>query len=153
MFIRVVPFQNGNPIPPKYTCEGSDISPAIEWGDLPEGTQSLVLIMDDPDAPVGTFTHWIIYDIPASMKSLPENVPLTPEWNACKQGRNDFRQVGYGGPCPPRGHGKHRYFFKLYALDIETLGLPASASRHDVESKMKGHVLAQAQYSGTYERR
>ena len=143
-------FAHGETIPRKYTCDGADLSPPLEWNDVPEGTQSFVLIMDDPDAPVGTFTHWIAFNIPGSIHSFPEGAAqASPNF---RQGRNDFRRVGYGGPCPPRGHGRHRYFFRLYALNIPALNLQDGASRRDVENAMQGHVLASAEYMGTYER-
>ncbi len=146
-------FAHGQSIPVEYTCDGADRSPHLAWSDVPEGTESFVLIMDDPDAPIGTFTHWVVYDIPADVTELTQNVPKVPDWNGIKQGYNDFRRIGYGGPCPPRGHGPHRYFFRLYALNIRTLGLPAGARRREVETRMQGHVLATAEYMGTYERK
>jgi len=146
-------FQDQQAIPVRYTCDGADVSPHLAWSEAPTGTQSFVLIMDDPDAPVGTFTHWVVYDIPAHQTELPEDFPKQADVGGIRQGVNDFRRVGYGGPCPPRGHGRHRYFFKLYALDVPTLGLPGGALRTEVEARMRGHVLAEAQYMGTYERR
>jgi len=145
-------FKNGGEIPRVYTCDGRDISPHVGWEDVPEGTKSFVLIMDDPDAPVGTFTHWVVYDIPSQTRELLENFPKVPEISGIKQGINDFGRVGYGGPCPPRGHGYHRYFFKVFALNVESLGLPPGSTRREVESKMKGKVLAQAHIMGLYRR-
>ncbi|MCS7312501.1 MAG: YbhB/YbcL family Raf kinase inhibitor-like protein [Acidobacteria bacterium] len=146
-------FQDQQAIPTRFTCDGTDTSPHLAWSEAPAGTQSFVLIMDDPDAPVGTFTHWVVYDIPAHQTELPEGFPKQADVGGVKQGVNDFRRVGYGGPCPPKGHGRHRYFFKLYALDVPTLGLPGGARRTEVEARMRGHVLAEAQCMGTYERR
>lgn len=145
-------FKNGEVIPSVFTCDGEDISPEIKWEGVPEGTKSLVLIMDDPDAPVGVFTHWVVYDIPVTESHLPRNFPKVPEVNGIKQGVNDFRKVGYGGPCPPRGHGFHRYFFKLYALSVPSLGLKAGSTRVEVERAMSNHILAEAQFYGKYKR-
>jgi Raf kinase inhibitor-like YbhB/YbcL family protein len=145
-------FQPGQPIPQKYACQGEDISPPLRWGNVPAGTQSLALICDDPDAPVGTWVHWVIYGIPASMAELPEKVPATETLpSGAKQGMNDFRRVGYGGPCPPPG-GPHRYFFKLYALGTE-LSLKLRATKQDLLRAMQGHILAQAELMGTYQRK
>jgi len=146
------PFKEGQDIPRKYTCDGEDVSPQVKWSGQPSNTKSFVLIMDDPDAPVGTFTHWIVYDIPASQTSLQENFPKRSEVRSIKQGINDFGRVGYGGPCPPRGH-THKYYIKVYALDVESLGLRPGATRREVESKMQGHVIGQGQTMGRYGRR
>ncbi|MDK2373095.1 MAG: YbhB/YbcL family Raf kinase inhibitor-like protein [Candidatus Korarchaeota archaeon] len=143
-------FANGERIPIKYTCDGEDISPPLSWEGQPEGVVSYVLIVEDPDAPIGTFTHWVMYNIPGKMTSLPEGVPKQKETELGMQGINDFRRVGYGGPCPPPGK-PHRYFFKLYALD-STLDLPPGARKRDVIEAMKGHVLAQSQIMGIYGR-
>jgi Raf kinase inhibitor-like YbhB/YbcL family protein len=138
-------------IPSKYTCDGADISPPVIWEDLPVGTVSLVLICDDPDAPVGTWVHWVCYDIPNEKGGFPEGVPKTDLIPAGgKQGLNDFRRVGYGGPCPPSG--THRYFFKLYALDC-MLQLNAGKSKEEVETVMEGHVLGQTELVGVYSRK
>ncbi len=145
-------FKEGELIPRQYTCEGKDVPPPISWQDFPQEAKSFVLIMDDPDAPAGTFTHWVVYDIPSSVSRLEENFPKVKEHMGIKQGMNDFGRVGYGGPCPPRGHGYHRYFFKVYALSVASLNLPAGASRRDVEKAMAGKVLAQAQLMGRYKR-
>ncbi len=141
-------FANGATIPKKFTCEGLNISPELRWSDTPINTQSYALIVDDPDAPVGTFTHWVLFDIPGDRSSLAEG-----ESTSGLAGRNDFGRSGYGGPCPPRGHGPHRYFFTLYALDVASLKLKAGATRREVETALRGHSLAQAQYLGRYERR
>ena len=144
-------FQPGGMISKKFTCDGPDVSPPLEWDDPPVGTQSFSLIADDPDAPVGTWVHWVIYDLPARVRELPEGVPKDGELaNGGRQGRNDFRQIGYGGPCPPQGPA-HRYFFKLYALDTK-LNLKPGASKAELERAMKGHVLAEAQQMGRYQR-
>lgn len=143
-------FEEGSMIPHKYTCDGSDVSPPLAWKGIPEGAKTLVLICDDPDAPMGTWVHWVLFNLPASVEYLPESVPPDHELkNGAKQGRNDFRKIGYGGPCPPRG--THRYYFKLYALDT-SLHLEAGASKADALRVMEGHVLAQGQLMGRYER-
>jgi Raf kinase inhibitor-like YbhB/YbcL family protein len=145
-------FAEGTGIPKRFSCDGADVSPALSWSDAPAGTQSLALIADDPDAPVGTWTHWIIWNIPAKAAALPEGIPKTGEsGDGARQGTNDFKRVGYGGPCPPPGK-PHRYFFKLYALDA-TLDVKAAASRGELERAMKGHVLSEAQLMGTYGRK
>lgn len=142
----------GKRIPDKYTCKGPDVSPALKWDPAPAGTAELVLIMDDPDAPVGLWTHWTIYGMSPDRTSLPENVEKTAEAKSvgALQGITSFRKPGYGGPCPPPGP-THRYFFKLYALDTKT-NLPASASLKQVEDAIKGHIIAEARLMGTYSR-
>lgn len=143
-------FSEGNPIPRKYTCDAEDASPPLAWSGVPAGTKSLALIADDPDAPVGTWVHWVIYNLPPTLNGLPEEVAKTPTAEGGVQGINDFRKTGYGGPCPPRGK-PHRYFFKLYALDT-LLSLQAGATKAEVEKAMRGHILAQGQLMGTYSR-
>lgn len=137
-------------IPTRYTCDGEDISPALSWEGIPQGTQSLALIVDDPDAPGQTFVHWVLYDLPPETQQLPENVPNTEQLpNGGVQGKNDFGKLGYGGPCPPEG--THRYFFKLYALDTQ-LGIGAGATKAQVEAAMSGHILAAEEWIGRYSR-
>jgi len=144
-------FSNGGKIPTKFTCDGSDVSPALSWTTPPPETQSFTLIADDPDAPVGTWTHWVLFDLPAHTSALPEAVIKVDEVSGGgRQGRNDFRKIGYGGPCPPPGK-PHRYFFKLYALE-KMLNLKPGASKRDVEQAMQGHILAKAELVGTYQR-
>lgn len=144
-------FQNGSGIPKKFTCEGADVSPPVSWTGAPRNVQSFALIADDPDAPAGTWTHWVIYDLPANVTGLEENVSKVDNLpNEARQGRNDFRKLGYGGPCPPPGK-PHRYFFKLYALDTK-LNLAPGASRQDVEQAIQGHVLVRAELMGKYSR-
>lgn len=139
-------FQHNGNIPAKYTCDGSDINPALMIENAPEKARSLVLIVDDPDAPMGTWVHWVVWNIDPKIKEIRENsIP-----GGASQGLNDFRKLDYGGPCPPSG--THRYFFKLYALDT-LLNLPAKAKKADVEKAMKGHVLVEAQIIGLYKRR
>jgi Raf kinase inhibitor-like YbhB/YbcL family protein len=148
--IKTTAFPNAGTIPQKYTCDGPDVSPELSWTGAPPGTQSLALIADDPDAPVGTWTHWIIWDIPPGT-GLPEGIAKTEILkDGARQGKNDFKRIGYGGPCPPAGK-PHRYFFKLYALDTK-LDVKAGASRKELESAMKAHVLSQAELMGRYGR-
>jgi Raf kinase inhibitor-like YbhB/YbcL family protein len=144
-------FSAGGAIPRKFTCDGPDVSPKLTWNDPPGKTQSFALIMDDPDAPAGTWVHWVIYDLPANTRELAEGVAKQEQLsNGARQGRNDFGKIGYGGPCPPPGK-PHRYFFKLYALGAK-LGLKAGATKADVERAMKGHILTQAELIGRYAR-
>ena len=145
-------FREGAVIAAKYTCDGVDVSPALTWSGAPAGTRSFALIADDPDAPAGTWVHWVLYNLPADVSELPENIAKVEslDLGGARQGRNDFRRPGYGGPCPPPGP-PHRYFFKLYALDVP-LKLKAGAQKRDVEAAMEGHVLATAQLMGTYGR-
>lgn len=145
-------FTEGGTIPKKYTGEGVDISPKLQWKEQPQGTKSFALIMDDPDAPRGTWVHWVLYNIPASTSMLPEGIEKQEELSSgAKQGITDFGSVGYGGPYPPPGLA-HRYFFKLYALD-SLLDLPARATKAAVEDAMKGHILAETKLMGKYERK
>jgi Raf kinase inhibitor-like YbhB/YbcL family protein len=148
--ISIAAFAEGATIPKPYTCEGPDVSPPVEWSDAPPETGSFALIMDDPDAPAGTWNHWLLFDIPAPVHSLPQGYK---PGQLGVSGTNDFGRQGYGGPCPPKGHGPHRYFFKLYALNVAALGLKAGAKRAEIDRALRGHVLAEAQYLGRYERR
>jgi len=144
-------FGEGQPIPEKYTCDARNLSPPLQWTGAPESTKSMVLIADDPDAPVGTWVHWVVYDIPAAVSAFPEDLPKSqfiPQ--GAKQGLNDFKHLGYGGPCPPPGK-PHRYFFKLYALDA-VLSLQPGSKKQEVERAMQKHVLAEARLIGTYKR-
>jgi hypothetical protein len=145
--ITVSGFAKGGTIPRRHTCEGEDVSPAMAWSGAPAETRGFVLIVDDPDAPAGTWNHWLLYDIPAATQALPEG------GSAGRSGTNDFGRSGYGGPCPPRGHGPHRYFFKIFAMSADALGLPDGAKRAALDRAMSGKVLAEAQYMGRYERR
>jgi Raf kinase inhibitor-like YbhB/YbcL family protein len=146
-------FTEGGPIPVKYTCDGADLSPPLAWSGVPQGTAALALIADDPDAPAGTWVHWVLYDLSAALRGLPENaakVERLKELGGAVQGRTDFKRVGYGGPCPPPGP-PHRYYFKLYALGVP-LGLKPGGTKQDLERAMGGHVLATGQLMGTYAR-
>ena len=144
-------FSEGAVIPTKHTCEGQDTSPQLKWTGIPKEAKSLALICDDPDAPSGTFTHWVIFNIPPDSNGLPEAMPLTPRLtDGSMQGSNDFGRIGYGGPCPPLGK-PHRYRFNLYVLDKQ-LDLNAGSSKHQVLNTIKNHILAQGQLTGTYQR-
>jgi Raf kinase inhibitor-like YbhB/YbcL family protein len=145
-------FADGGAIPKKYTCEGEDLSPPLSWSGTPQGTKSLVLIVDDPDAPDPaapkmTYVHWVLFDLPPETTEIMEGMATLP--GGTKSGLNDWKSTGYGGPCPPIG--RHRYFFKLYALDGRLEGLSA-ATKDDVLAAMQGHVLAEAQIVGTYQK-
>jgi Raf kinase inhibitor-like YbhB/YbcL family protein len=151
MKISSAAFSANETIPKKFTCDGTDVSPKLDWNEPPAKTQSFALIMDDPDAPVGTWVHWVLFDLPADTKELSEGAPKQEQLpSGARQGRNDFGKIGYGGPCPPAGK-PHRYFFKLYALDAK-LNLKAGATKADVERAMKDHILAQAELIGRYGR-
>lgn len=150
MTLQTNAFSPNSPIPTKYTCDGEEVSPALQWDAPPENTQSLVLIADDPDAPGRTFVHWVIYDLPPDLRQLPEALPPDPILSkGGVHGKNDFNRYGYGGPCPPRG--THRYFFKLYALDT-LLDLPPGAEKAEVLTAMEGHILAGGELVGQYSR-
>ena len=143
-------FSEGEMIPQQFTCDGADVSPDLSWTGVPEGTKSLALICDDPDAPMGTWVHWVLFNIPSDETGLPAEVaPEASLSNGAIHGTNDFRRLGYGGPCPPGG--THRYYFKLYALDTG-LSLESGATKAQVEDAMEGHVLAQGQLMGKYSR-
>lgn len=149
--IQTDAFPNGGEIPRQYTCSGSDISPGLQWSGIPQNTKALALIVDDPDAPGGTWTHWVVWDIPAQAGHLPEAIPTDETLpSGARQGRNDFGRTGYGGPCPPSGKA-HRYFFRLYALD-QVLQLRAGSERPDLEDAMRHHVISQAEWMGTFKR-
>ncbi len=145
-------FEQGKPIPGRFTCDGLDISPPLEWSGAPEGTKAFALICDDPDAPVGTWDHWLIYDLPPTLAGLPEGAgKSSPVPAGVAEGKNSWGKPGYGGPCPPSGK-PHRYFFRLYALK-SPLGLKAGATKAELLAAMQGHVLASAELVGTYGRR
>jgi Raf kinase inhibitor-like YbhB/YbcL family protein len=144
-------FQTGAVIPKQCTGDGADQSPPLHWSQPPPGAKSLVLICDDPDAPRGTWVHWLLFNVPAQTHELEEGIKAAESLpNGAKQGKNDFGNIGYGGPAPPKGK-PHRYFFKLYALDT-TVDLPPGATKAQLEGAMKGHVLAEGQLMGTYRR-
>lgn len=147
--VKVLAWDEGGSIPMRHTGEGGDVSPAIEWEDAPSGTRSFALIVDDPDAPGGTWTHWMLWDIPASEHGLPEGF-LPGRMGT--SGLNDFGKEGYGGPMPPRGHGPHRYYFKLYALDTSRLMLRVDSTRAQLDKALRGHDLAEVWTVGRFER-
>lgn len=143
-------FTAGDTIPREYTCDGSNVSPALSWSGTPSNAKSIALIMDDPDAPGGTFVHWVLFNIPASTQKLPKGIPRNQTLgDGSRQGMTDFGRAGYGGPCPPKG--THRYYFRIYALDT-MLNLQPGASREQLDDAMKGHVLAQGELMGKYAR-
>lgn len=146
-------FEPGDPIPVRHTCDGEDVSPALRWEGPPDETASFALVVEDPDAPRGTFVHWVLYELPGHARELPEDVGPSPRLEnlgEAAQGKNDFGAIGYRGPCPPRG-APHRYFFRLYALDAR-LGLDPGAARLAVDQTMAGHVIGTAELMGTYRR-
>jgi Raf kinase inhibitor-like YbhB/YbcL family protein len=143
-------FKEGGMIPVKYTCDGEDVSPALKWGELPTGTKSIALISDDPDAPMGTWVHWVLYNLPPDVRALPEKIPPKKSLeNGAVHGTNDFKRFGYGGPCPPGG--THRYFFKIYALD-KKIDLAPGAVKDQLVKAMEGHILDSGQLMGKYKR-
>ena len=139
-------FQPGRDIPIQFTCDGADRSPALTWAEPPPGTKSLAIVIDDPDAPSGLFRHWGAFDIPAGTRSIAASEQVGT------QALNDFGKPGYGGPCPPKGHGPHHYHFKLYALDVDKLGLEANAKIAEIESAAAKHAIGMGELIGTYER-
>ncbi len=144
-------FTEGQLIPVRHTCDGPDVSPALQWNAVPDGTASFALICDDPDAPAGTWVHWVIFNIPPTTQGLAENLtPVRQLPDGSRQGLNDFQKIGYNGPCPPPGPA-HRYFFKLYALST-MLDLPAGSTKAEVMKRMEGKILATAQLMGRYKR-
>lgn len=149
MEIRSSAFFIGNQIPFKYTCDGDNISPSLQWEDPPEGTHSFALVLEDPDAPDKTFTHWILYNLPAECRELPENAKESSLPKGTVQGQNDFNQLGFSGPCPP--NGTHRYFFKLFALD-QPLDLKSGATKAELMQAIGGHILDAAEVMGRYTR-
>ena len=143
-------FEDAGLIPAKYTCDGADVSLPLQWDAVPEGTRSIALICDDPDAPIGTFVHWVLFNLPAETRELAENIPRDSTLpTGARQGTSDFGRIGYGGPCPPSG--THRYFFKIYALDTQ-IDLAAGARKPDLLKAIQGHILAQGQLIGKYKR-
>jgi Raf kinase inhibitor-like YbhB/YbcL family protein len=147
--LKSTAFGHGATVPIRHTCDGDDSAPPLAWSDPPVGTKAFAIIVDDPDAPGETFTHWLLCDIAADRDGLPEGAARSGGGIA---GQNDFGRTGYGGPCPPKGHGLHRYRFQLHAVD-RRLGLKPGYSRADFEAAVRGHVLGTASLEGTYERR
>ncbi len=151
MELRSSAFSQGQAIPAKYTCDGSDNSPPLAWTETSPGTKSLALIADDPDAPAGTWVHWVVYNLPPATRELRERFPTDGRLaDGTMQGKNDFGRTGYGGPCPPSG--THRYFFQLFALDT-MISLPPGPTAQQLRAAMQGHILAEAQLMGTYRRK
>ena len=150
MKLVIAAFPEGATVPKLHTCEGADLSPALEWSGAPAGTKSFALIVDDPDAPGGTWNHWLLFNVPASEHAIAQGFK---PGKLADTGSNDFGNPGYNGPCPPKGHGPHRYFFKLFALDVPRLNLKPGASRADLDRAMRGHIIGQTQYIGRYERK
>jgi len=145
-------FADGNALPTEFTCDGADQSPPLEWSDPPGGTKSFAIIVDDPDAPSGTFSHWAAFNIPSTARDLAAGAGNQSE-GMMSQGQNDFGKKGYGGACPPQGHGSHRYRFKLFALDVDRLDVPSNARVKDVEARAEQHLVARAELTGSYERK
>jgi Raf kinase inhibitor-like YbhB/YbcL family protein len=151
MTVSSTAFKNNATIPQRFSCQGDDISPALSWSSAPQETKSFALIVEDPDAPHGTYYHWVIYNIPASERGLSENIARRdPLPNGTRQGTNSSQQLGFMGPCPPAGKA-HRYYFKVYALDTE-INIPGEATHDKLESAMQGHILAEGEIMGTYQR-
>jgi Raf kinase inhibitor-like YbhB/YbcL family protein len=146
-------FNAGSRIPARHTCEGPNLSPRLVWADPPAEAKSFALLCDDPDAPGGTWRHWGIFDISPEVRELAEGYPAQATVGKTRQAINDFRRLGYGGPCPPPGHGVHHYHFRLFALDVATLPLGAKARCADVETALESHVLASCELVGTYSRK
>jgi Raf kinase inhibitor-like YbhB/YbcL family protein len=151
LFVTSAAFRQGEPIPKRYTCDGEDLSPDLAWRGVPQGTETFALIMDDPDAPRGTFTHWVYYNLPGALRALPEDVEKSEHPpTGGSQGVNDFGDIGYRGPCPPPGPA-HRYHLTVYALDSQ-LRLPARSTKHELRTAIQGHVLGQGELVGVYGR-
>jgi Raf kinase inhibitor-like YbhB/YbcL family protein len=150
MEIKSPAFKEGDSIPAKYTCDNLDISPPLEWSDGPAGTKTFALICDDPDAPRGTWVHWVVYNLPGTLKGLPENLPKSETLpDMTRHGKTDFGSIGYGGPCPPSG--THRYYFKIYALD-SVIGMKPGLTKSELLKAIEGHILDQGQLMGRYKR-
>jgi Raf kinase inhibitor-like YbhB/YbcL family protein len=145
--VRSSAFSEGEPIPERYSCDGKNVSPPLEWSVAPGEAKSLALVCDDPDAPSGRFTHWIVYDLAPTLRKVNEGSA-----GGGKEGINSFGKPGYGGPCPPPKDTAHHYIFRVYALDIASLG-GTGLSKQDVEAAMKGHIVAEGQLTGIYQRR
>ncbi|MGO9008015.1 MAG: YbhB/YbcL family Raf kinase inhibitor-like protein [Beijerinckiaceae bacterium] len=152
MRLRSTAFSDGAAIPRHFTCEGEDVSPPLDWSEVPEGTRSLVLLCDDPDAPGGTWHHWAVYDLPADRTALSEGAGQPRSKDGLKQAINDFGRPGYGGPCPPHGHGPHHYHFRLLALSTNHLAVRKDPSCRDVEREARKSLILEAILVGLYER-
>ena len=153
MRLSSVAFADGSAIPSRFTCDGEDVSPPLNWSSAPARTRSFVVLCDDPDAPAGTWHHWVAYDIPTAHTAIEAGTAQHAERQGFKQAINDFQRLGYGGPCPPRGHGPHHhYHFRLLALSVDRLALHKDPSCRNVEQEARKHVLAEAILVGVYER-
>lgn len=152
MELRSSRFRNRTTIPRRYTCDGENVSPPLQWGDAPASTRSFVLLCDDPDAPAGIWHHWAAYDIAADQTELAEDAARQPAGKGFAQAINDFRQVGYGGPCPPHQHGIHHYHFRLLALSVDHLRVGVKASCREIDREARKHVIAEAILIGLYQR-
>jgi Raf kinase inhibitor-like YbhB/YbcL family protein len=152
MRLRSSAFSDGGPIPRRFSCDGDDLSPPLQWNDAPAEARSFVVLCDDPDAPSGTWHHWAAYDIPANCIALPEGAGRPACRDGLKQATNDFGRTGYGGPCPPRGHGPHHYHFRLLALSNASLRVQKQPSCRDVEREARKYLIAEAALVGLYER-
>ena len=152
MQLRSSAFFDGGPIPRRFSCDGDDLSPPLQWSDTPAGTRSFVVLCDDPDAPAGNWHHWAAYEIPANRTVLPEGAGRSGSGEGLKQAINDFVRTGYGGPCPPHGHGPHHYHFRLLALSSASLTVHKDPSCRDVEREARKHLIAEAALVGVYER-
>ncbi len=152
MRLTSIAFAHDAPIPRRHTCDGDDVSPPLEWSGAPPATRSFVLLCDDPDAPGGTWHHWAAYDIPAGVTQFAQGAAQHGSEEGFKQAVNDFQRIGYGGPCPPRRHGRHRYHFRLLALSIERLPVRGTPGCREVEREARKHALAEAVLVGLYER-
>jgi Raf kinase inhibitor-like YbhB/YbcL family protein len=146
-------FEDGSEVPRRYTCEGEDVSVPLRWGDAPSSTKSFAVVCEDPDAPAGTWRHWAIFDIPPDTRELPEGIAKEAHTKVGRQAWNDFKRFGYGGPCPPHGHGVHNYRFRIFALSCDRLDVPVHATCRDVIQAASDSVLAEAQIVGTFARR
>ena len=152
MRLRSSAFSDGDAIPRRFTCEGEDLSPPLHWSDAPAGTRSFIVLCDDPDAPAGNWHHWAAYNIPADIAALPDGAGRPGAKEGLKQAINDFGRPGYGGPCPPRGHGPHHYHFRLLALSTDHLAVRKDPSCRDVEREARKHLIGEATLIGSYER-
>jgi hypothetical protein len=150
--LKSTAFSEGERIPREHTCDGNNTSPPLAWSGRPDGTRSFVLLCDDPDAPTGTFHHWGLYDVPPEVDRIDAGCPVHARLGAARQASNDFGRAGYGGPCPPKGHGDHRYRFKLLALDADRLDVPDGAGIPDVAQAAEPHVLDRTELVGLYGR-
>ena len=153
MRLKSTVFAEGARVPARYTCDGENLSPPLSWSGVPQEALSLVLLCDDPDAPLGKWHHWCVYDIPPSRASLAEGVPPTHAAGDFKQAINDFRHPGYGGPCPPPSHGPHRYYFRLLALSVAELSVRHHATCKEVEAEARKHLIAETKLCGMYGRK